>query len=56
MQFSYSKILEHEYVESDVNFLIRVPIYFKTWQITMNMATLKIKIPALVRNCPKTDI
>ena len=44
MQFSYSKVLDHEYVESDVNFLIRVPIQFEILRSFINMATLKVKI------------
>ena len=50
------KVFNHNYEETDVPFLIRVPIQFKIGQIIINMATLKIQIWVLIRNCPKTDI
>ena len=37
-------VLNHNYEESKVTFLIRVAIYFQISQITIEMATLKIKI------------
>ena len=50
------KVFNHNYEETDVPFLIRVPIQFKIGQIIINMATLKIQIWVLIRNCPKTYI
>ena len=38
------KVFNHNYEESDLPFLIRVPIQFKIGQIIINMATLKIQI------------
>ena len=49
-------MFNHKYEEFDVRILIRVPIQFKIGQITINMATLKIKICVFIRNCPKIDI
>ena len=50
------KVFNHNYEESDLPFLIRVPIQFKIGQIAINMANLKIQICVLIRNCPQTDI
>ena len=41
-QITDFNVFNHEYEESDVTVLIRVPIYFKISQITIDMATLKI--------------
>ena len=50
------KVFNHKYEECDIPLLIRVPIQLKIGQIAMNMATLKIQICVLIRNCPQTDI
>ena len=41
-QIVYLKDFNHKYEESEVQFLIRVPVQFKVSQISINMATLKI--------------
>ena len=47
-QISDFMVFNHKYGESDIIFLIRVPIMFEICWIFMNMATLKIKICVLV--------
>ena len=42
LKFLDFRVLGHKYAESDVTFLIRVPIEFKYCWICLNMATLKI--------------
>ena len=48
-------VFYHKNEESDVAFLIRVPIQFKICQITTFMVTLRIKICVYVTNYLKTD-